>query len=442
MLIVADDNIPLLDNFFGDMGEVRRVPGRQMTAADVAEADVLLVRSVTRVNRDLLQGSKVRFVGTATIGTDHIDRDWLQNQGIAFSSAPGCNAQAVVEYVLSGLSLYLERTRQSWDEISVGIVGCGNVGSRLRHTLSRLGTRIRVSDPPRAETGEDGFDDIEEVLACDVVTLHTPLTETGPHPTRHLINADRLHQFGHRQLLINTCRGPVVDNQALIARMQTGQAPMVVLDVWEGEPAISRTLANLVWLGTPHIAGYSLEGKVNGTEMIYRALCQHLGQSAHKHAEQFLPPPPLRSLGFCGSVDPVEAMHTAIRAAYDVRRDDLLLRDCLAGAEDPVLGFDALRRNYRVRREFSSVKVNIKGPPRCLQNYFLALGFKVRLSGSLAAPWVRFSAFLQWQASVARLVLHDAVQRLLNHLFRDRDLLTVSGDNSRTVQPGFRLFGG
>lgn len=293
MLIVADENIPLLDSFFGEIGEIRRVSGRTMTASDVRDAEVLLVRSVTRVGPELLEGSKVRFVGTATIGTDHVDEEWLARNGIRFSAAPGCNANSVAEYVLSVLSVHAERRGLAdWTRLSVGIVGVGNVGSELSRKLDRLGFDVRLCDPPRAELEDEAdtsFVSLEEAMTCDVVTLHTPLTRNQPHATYHMVGAAELEGLSADQLLINAGRGEVIDTQALKARLSQTSAPVVALDVWESEPAIDPELVQQVWLATPHIAGYSLEGKVQGTEMIYRALSRYLGFPVRKQAGQFLP---------------------------------------------------------------------------------------------------------------------------------------------------------
>ena len=379
MRIVADENIPLLESFFGDLGDIRRVPGRQMQREHLQDADVLLVRSVTRVDRDLVAGTPIRFVGTATIGVDHIDRDALDEAGISFASAPGSNANSVVEYVTSAISLYLERTRRSWQDISVGIVGCGNVGSRLRQRLAGLGCLVKANDPPLQAKGESGLVSLEEALACDVVSLHTPLTRDGEFPTWHLLDADRLAGLNATQLLINSGRGPAVDNEALKARLQQPDAPLVVLDVWEYEPDVDTGLLERVWLGTPHIAGYSLDGKVNGTEMIYRALCQHLGLPVLRRAEQYLPEPPLSLLAFTASARAEEALHTAIRACYDIRYDDGLFRALLRLPQDERRAyFDQLRRHYRVRREFGSVKICLKGTAREMERSFTVLGFSIK----------------------------------------------------------------
>lgn len=384
MLIVADENIPLLDSFFGEIGEIRRVSGRTMTASDVRDAEVLLVRSVTRVGPELLEGSKVRFVGTATIGTDHVDEEWLARNGIRFSAAPGCNANSVAEYVLSVLSVHAERHGLAdWTRLSVGIVGVGNVGSELARKLERLGFDIRLCDPPRAELEDEAdtsFVSLEEALTCDVVTLHTPLTRNQPHATHHMVGAAELEGLSADQLLINAGRGEVIDTQALKARLSQANAPVVALDVWESEPAIDPELVQQVWLATPHIAGYSLEGKVQGTEMIYRTLSRYLGFPVRKQAGQFLPEPALSKVSFTSAADEDDAIKIALRACYDPRQDDARLRIAMQGTDqERAAAFDQLRRDYPVRRECSSLKVQLKGTSKSLQDSFRAIGFKLKI---------------------------------------------------------------
>ncbi|PAV26789.1 4-phosphoerythronate dehydrogenase [Tamilnaduibacter salinus] len=380
MQILADENIPLLDAFFGDIGTIRRMPGRAIKAADVTDADILLVRSVTRVDADLLSGSRVRFVGTATIGTDHIDESWLERNGIGFAAAPGSNADSVVEYVLSVLSVYAEeRGIEDWTRLSVGIVGAGNVGGRLRQRLGKLGFSVRASDPPLADDGEDGLDDLDDVLTCDVITLHTPLTRTGDHATHHLLDRTRLATLNEQQLLINTSRGAVVDSEALRERMRQEAPPWLCLDVWEGEPETDPELAEAAWLMTPHIAGYSQEGKIQGTERIYQAVCRYFGLPVRKSSGQYMPEPPLSKLSFTASASTQEAARVAIRACYDVRCDDARFRSVL---RRPVgewsTGFDRLRQQYPIRREFDSVKIQLKSGAKDLQQVFKALGFKLK----------------------------------------------------------------
>ncbi|MBD3656332.1 4-phosphoerythronate dehydrogenase PdxB [Marinobacter sp.] len=382
MLIVADENIPLLDSFFDDIGEVRRVSGRGMSPEDVQDADVLLVRSVTRVDRDLLEGSRVKFVGTATIGTDHVDVPWLESRGIAFCAAPGCNANSVAEYVLSVVSLHIEKKGlKDWADLSVGIVGAGNVGSELARKLDWLDCTVKLCDPPRAALeGEEGFVSLDEALACDVITLHTPLTRDGEHATYHLLDAGRLQALRADQLLINSGRGEVVDGRALLDRLDEANPPTVVLDVWEQEPRISPELVDRVWIATPHIAGYSLEGKVQGTEMIYQGLCRFLGLPVRKKAGQFLPEPALSKLSFTSAASEWSATTVAMRSCYDPRMDDSRLRLTMdREARERGVAFDRLRRDYPVRREFSSVKIQLKGTSKSLQDTFRALGFKLKI---------------------------------------------------------------
>ncbi len=383
MLIVADENIPLLDSFFGDFGEIRRVSGRSMTLEDVRDADILLVRSVTTVNRELLEGSRVRFVGTTTIGTDHVDLDWLEQSGIRFSAAPGCNANSVAEYVLSVLSLHAERRGLAdWSQLSVGIVGVGNVGGELAQKLERLGFEVRLCDPPRADSEEETqeFVTLAEAMECDVVSLHTPLTREGDHPTFHMVGQPELERLGANQLLINAGRGEVICASALLERLGQGNAPTVALDVWEQEPRIHPELVDRVWLATPHIAGYSLEGKVQGTEMIYQALSEFLGLPVRKKAGQFLPEPALSKISFTSSADEEDAIRIALRACYDPRRDDARLRNAMVGSlEDRAAAFDRLRRDYPVRREGSSLKIQLKGTSKSLQDSFRAIGFKLKI---------------------------------------------------------------
>jgi erythronate-4-phosphate dehydrogenase len=394
MLIVADENIPLLDCFFEEIGSIRRVAGRDVRAADVRDADVLLVRSVTRVDRSLLAGSRVKFVGTATIGTDHVDVDWLEAEGIHFASAPGCNANSVVEYVLSVLSLHAERLDlKDWSELSVGIVGAGNVGGALWRTLARLGITAKAFDPLREMSAEQAgnpektekadkaetFSALEEVLACDVVSLHTPLTRHGDHPTYRMIDDKKLAALTGKQLLINSGRGEVIDEAALLQRLAGENAPSVVLDVWQTEPEINPELLRQVWLATPHIAGYSLEGKIQGTEMIYQALCTFLGLPARKQSGQYMPEPPISKLSFTRAAQLREASDVAMRSCYDPRRDDARFRLRIKTSDVVGEAFDRFRRDYPVRREFSSAKIQLKGTSRSLQDRFKALGFKLKL---------------------------------------------------------------
>jgi erythronate-4-phosphate dehydrogenase len=375
--IVADENITLLDNFFSEIGEVVVLPGRQISAQDVQDADVLLVRSVTQVNQSLLSNSSVRFVGSCSIGIDHIDTDYLAERSINYANAPGSNANSVVEYVLSCLSILIETHNFDWDKHSVGIVGHGNVGSLLVERLRRVGVACCACDPLLED--QEGLVTLDEVLKCNVVSLHVPLTKSGEHATHHLFDDETLSRLPDSSILINTSRGAVVDNQALKRKLQSQPKFTAILDVWENEPAIDAELARLVFLGTPHIAGYSFDGKVSGTEMIYQALCQYFGLPARRKAGQFLEEPPLSKMAFTSTADPDWCMHTAIRACFDVRHDHSVLRAVLERSDDErAVAFDQFRKHYRCRREFTGVRIQLKQVQSELISKFKALGFNLK----------------------------------------------------------------
>ncbi|MGI0117660.1 4-phosphoerythronate dehydrogenase PdxB [Zooshikella sp. RANM57] len=380
MKIVADENIPLLDAFFASFGDIIRLPGRAITAEHLREADMLLVRSITQVNAELLQDSAIRFVGTATIGTDHIDEPFLSAKGIGFASAPGCNANAVVEYVLSALNVLAEQQDFDIRDKVVGIVGKGNVGGTLHQVLQRLGVATCVCDPFLEESEPHGaYVDLPTLIAeSDIISLHTPLTHSGPYPTYHLFNDQVLRQLKPGTILINSGRGAVINNEALLKLKSEGFDTTVVLDVWEGEPEINTALLPYVELATPHIAGYSLDGKMQGTEMIYKAACRFFGLPTRIKLPGIAPIPVMKSISFAGNVPRQQAVSTAIRSLYDIRCDDVMLRRELLkpGAEVGKI-FDGLRKNYRERREFKTLKIKLKNCPGDVVNAFKALGFKV-----------------------------------------------------------------
>jgi len=379
MRLLADENIPLLDPFFASFGEIRRMPGRAIDRAAVAAADVLLVRSVTRVDRALLEGSAVKFVGTCTIGTDHLDLPYFAEAGITWSSAPGCNARGVVEYVLGALLALAERHGTDLATRTYGVVGAGQVGGRLVEVLRGLGWNVLVCDPPRQAREGGDFVALEEIVRrCDVISLHTPLTRDGADATWHLLDAERLAQLRPGCWLINASRGAVVDNPALKAHLRGGADLEAVLDVWEGEPQVDDELAPLCRLATPHIAGYSLDGKLRGTAQIYQAFCAWRGEAPAVDLAQLLPPAWLSELVLHEQADPGWALATVCRAVYDPRLDDAAFRRSLLGAaETRAAGFDALRKHYPMRRELPELRVRVTGEAKQLRRQLAALGVQL-----------------------------------------------------------------
>jgi len=352
--ILVDENMPYAGDLFRRLGEVKAVPGRPIPAAELADADALMVRSVTKVNEALLSGTPIKFVGTATAGTDHVDEQWLQQAGIGFSAAPGCNAIAVVEYVFSSLMLLAERDGFDLRDRTVGIVGVGNVGSRLQARLEAWGVKTLLCDPPRADRGDDGeFLPLDALVRdADVLTFHTPLFKDGPYKSWHLADEEVISRLKPGAILINACRGPVVDNAALLRRLETGQSLSVILDVWEPEPDLDVALLAKVDIGTAHIAGYTLEGKARGTTQVFEAFSDFIGKRQQVALDTLLPAPEFGRITLHGPLDQ-SILKRLIHLVYDVRRDDALLRK-VAGIPGE---FDKLRKNYLERREWSSLYV-------------------------------------------------------------------------------------
>ncbi len=349
MKIVADENLAFTEYFFADFGEIQPAAGRTLTHADVKDAEALLVRSVTQVNAELVQDTKLKFVGSATIGTDHLDIPALEQQQIAWSNAAGCNAQAVAEYVITALLHLKPELIDANEGFTLGIVGLGNVGSRLAVMAKLLGWNVIGYDPfvQREHVQQVEFEEL--LKKADAISTHVPLTKTGDHPTYHLINAEALAQMKPTAILINSARGPVVEESALIADIQQTQRP-VVLDVFEHEPEISVELLDLVTLVTPHIAGYSLEGKARGTQMIYDAFCNTFHYPATKQFETQLP--------VCKPYFKARELKAVLKQylsqIYDIARDDANLRACLKDGKVDQKAFDYLRKTYPLRREWAA----------------------------------------------------------------------------------------
>jgi len=377
--IVADANIPLLVEAFGPLGEVVALPADRIAPDVLRSADALLVRSVTRVDESLLARSPVKFVATATIGFDHVDLAYLASRGIALASAQGSNARSVAEYVLAALAVLAKRGGFSMTGQVLGIVGCGNVGGRLALMAEAIGLKVLRNDPPLArKTGDARFLPIEALADADVVTFHVPLERGGPDPTYQMISDALIARLKPGVTLLNTSRGAVAETAALKSAIAAGRLGHVVLDVWEKEPTIDLALLERVDLATPHIAGYSYDGKVNGTRMVLEALCRHFGLRRAWDPSPLMPPPANPRVRLPAELAVDEAIHAATRAAYDIEADDGRLRAIVdEPPENRGKWFDGLRKNYPVRREFPETTVELAGLNPAVKAVLEALGFTV-----------------------------------------------------------------
>lgn len=342
MRLIVDDKIPFIRGEAEKLGDVVYLPGAKITAEDVREADVLITRTRTLCNKALLEGSKVQFIATATIGYDHIDIDYLCEAGIAWTNCPGCNATSVAQYVETSLLLLEQEGKLNLKDCTVGVIGVGNVGRRVVERLERMGCRVLLNDPPRAEREADFAkcaSSLEELQQqCDVITIHTPLVLEGNHPTFHLVNADFLQGVKRSPVLINAGRGEVVDGVALSKALDEGTVRAAVIDTWENEPHIDRDLLQKVFLGTPHIAGYSADGKANGTRMSLEAVANYFQKDV-----TFEVSAPTLPEGYAYYPEKTVAPDSPLRL-YDPRRDSDALK---AHPED----FEKLRGDYPLRRE-------------------------------------------------------------------------------------------
>jgi erythronate-4-phosphate dehydrogenase len=387
-LIVANKNTPLAVEAFSRIGKVIALDTLEVSRDVVRNAEILIVRSETRVDKELLEGSSVRFVGTVTIGTDHVDLEYLSSRGITFASAPGSNSNSVAEYVAAALLLWSQRTGESLRKKTIGIVGVGNVGSKVDRVARALGMNVLLNDPPLArKTGNPSFLPLQELMGADVLTLHVPLTKSGQDATYHLFDEARINKMRRGALVINTSRGAVVETNALRSALSSGRLSTAILDVWEGEPTIDVRLLNEVMLGTAHIAGYSLDGKVNALRMVYEAACQYLNVPLGPTVEpKHDPTSDVRILIPEGVTDERDILQHAIRQAYDIELDDQMLR-AMTSLPEKERGeyFMRLRAEYRIRREFFNRLVELLPEQAHVRDILSELGFMTKVREAL--PW-------------------------------------------------------
>jgi len=373
MKIICDENISFAEAAFTQFGKVELLQGRKINNAALHKADVLIVRSITRVDKSLLENTNIKFVGTATIGTDHVDINYLNKKNIKFADAAGCNSDAVAEYLFTALFRILVDKNISLKNKSIGIIGAGNIGSRVVKLAKAVGLEIIMNDPPlQRKTGSNRFSSLAETLQADIITFHVPLTKDGKDKTIHLLDEKKIKSMKDGIILINASRGPVIDNTALSSLIDRKRLN-VVLDVWEHEPEVNITLLNQTLIASPHIAGYSLEGKVNGTYLIYKNFCDFLGEAPTWQPTLAIPENSLIEAEENKSDE--ETLDFIFSKVYQIRRDDKKMRHLneLDAKLRPSY-FDLMRKEYPYRREFNNYLV--KNTSKQLKKILEAFRFK------------------------------------------------------------------
>lgn len=335
--IIIERNIPFIKGVLDDMAHVEYLDADEINAHTMRHADALICRTRTHCNASLLDHSSCSFIATATIGTDHIDLDYCHRRGITVANAPGCNAPAVAQYVFASLAHVIDRPISDY---TIGIVGVGHVGSIVERWAHLLGMRVLVCDPPRAEVEcTNNFVSLEDIAhRCDIVTFHTPLTINGKHPTHHICNESFINSLSHQAIIVNCARGGIFDTQAVIAALDAGKIANIIVDCWEGEPQLNATLLEKAIIATPHIAGYSREGKIRATAMALDALAQHFNLSIPNIAVKI----------------PHEAAHKVTLQSICDSYNPLIDTQALKASP---CDFEALRNNYNYRPEVAEISL-------------------------------------------------------------------------------------
>jgi Phosphoglycerate dehydrogenase and related dehydrogenases len=347
MKVIIDDKIPFVSQSLTEsIDEVLFIPGNKFTPDIIKNADALIIRTRTICNKELLEGSKVQFIATATIGYDHIDTEYCRQNGIFWANAPGSNSSSVAQYIESTLILLEKDYNFSLEGKTIGIIGVGNVGSKIETIAKKYGLKVLLNDPPRAAAeGNSDFVAIEQILEkSDIITFHVPLVKEGIHKTLHLGNARFFNSLKAKPVIINTSRGEVIDTEALILALESGKVANAIIDVWENEPDINKVLLGKAVIATPHIAGYSADGKANATRMSLHSLCNYFNLPGDFTV---FPPLPENNVIIANSVE------EALLKIYDPRIDSVKLK------EQPEL-FEWFRGNYPLRREKVAYRVHIK----------------------------------------------------------------------------------
>ncbi|MBN2683645.1 MAG: 4-phosphoerythronate dehydrogenase [Pontiellaceae bacterium] len=380
MKIVCAETVLLGKEAFSTLGEAVVIPDRSIERSDLLDADALIVRSKTKINRELLQGTPVKFIGTATAGNDHINAADLAALKMYWCASPGCNANSVSEYITAALLTLEQQNHFELEGKVIGIIGCGNVGSRTIKKCEALGLRVLRNDPPLAAASIDpDFLPLETVLAeSDILTLHVPLIKEKPWPTEHMADYRFFEQLKSGAIFINAARGSVCDYDALLAARQNDIVSHMVIDVWSPEPAFRTDVLAAASLASPHIAGHSYEGKLNGTVACYNELCNFFEIEPCWNIAASLPAPTIPEIRIdCSGRTDNDVLYEIVQQVYDIRTDDQLIREAAVHNElERAKNFDTLRKNYRMRREFMNTTVYADNAGKALKNKIYTLGFQ------------------------------------------------------------------
>lgn len=353
MKIVVDDKIPFIKGILEPHAEVMYIKGSEICRDDVVDADALIIRTRTTCNKSLLEGTSVRFIATATIGCDHIDSAWCDSNGISWANAPGSNSGSVMQYVAAGISHLVQKYNLDFSDLTIGVIGVGNVGSKIVKMASAMGMKVLQNDPPREMLeGKAAFISLKDLLRqSDIVTMHVPLTFKGDYPTFHMADADFFSLIKKGSYFINTSRGTVCDENSLKKIIQSKTLAGCILDVWETEPIPDKELLETIDIATPHIAGYSSDGKINATLSAVRSLSHFFSLDVRLPSPDILPKPVQSVIDLTKiSKKEVEALCSVILKTYQISADSELLK------KEPGK-FEEHRGNYWPRREFSSYTI-------------------------------------------------------------------------------------
>lgn len=375
MKIVADDKIPFLKGVLEPHAEVIYIPGKEINREILKDSDALLIRTRTKCTENLLEGTNVRFIGTATIGFDHIDTHYCNKNGISWTNAPGCNSSSVQQYIAAALLRISSEFHFNLKDKTLGIIGVGNVGSKVEKFARTIGMKVLLNDPPRARLeGKKKIHSLNPVLSeSDIVTVHVPLNVVGEDYTYHLFNEERFKKMKKGAWIINSSRGEVTDTNVLKKVLNSGKLGGVVQDVWENEPDIDLELMHQVFIATPHIAGYSTDGKANGTAMVVNSLYKYFNLSSENWYPENIPVPAFPDILIdCNGKSEEEIISEAVNHTYNIDEDNAKLR--LSPPD-----FEKQRGDYPLRREFTSYSIDLKGGTEKVRLILETIGFKIKV---------------------------------------------------------------